>query len=77
LAAGHQLKNAEYLADQDAALVLDEDELTSDANRLAKQLSGLLRDPARRQRLGRNLAKFSKPDATREITDLITKQAEK
>jgi UDP-N-acetylglucosamine--N-acetylmuramyl-(pentapeptide) pyrophosphoryl-undecaprenol N-acetylglucosamine transferase len=76
LAAGHQLKNAEYLAKQGAAAIIDESELSADANRLAKQLSSLLRAPDRRQQLGVNLSKFAKPAATEEIVDLICKQVE-
>ncbi len=75
LAAGHQLKNAEYLADQGAAVVLDEAELADDANRLAKPLSRLLGDPARQKKLAQRLAAFAKPQATEAIADLITKEA--
>jgi UDP-N-acetylglucosamine--N-acetylmuramyl-(pentapeptide) pyrophosphoryl-undecaprenol N-acetylglucosamine transferase len=75
LAAGHQLKNAEYLAKQGAAVVLDEAELSADPNRLAKQLSGLLADPARQKKLGQGLAAFAKPGASKELADLILKEA--
>ena len=75
LAAGHQLKNAEYLAKQKAAIVMNETELSADANRLAKQLSSLLNDPDRQRQLGSNLSKFAKPDAAEEITDLILEKA--
>ena len=75
LAAGHQLKNAQYLADKGAAVVINETELADDANRLAKQLSRLLGDPARQQKLGHNLATFAKPHASEEIADLIIKEA--
>lgn len=75
LVGGHQLKNAEYLAKRHAAIVMEEAGLSDDANRLAKQLSVLLRDPTRQQLLGDNLSKFAKPDATAEIADLILEQA--
>ncbi len=75
LAAGHQLKNAEYLAKQGTAVVLNEAELADDANRLAKPLSRLLSDPARQKRLGHNLAAFAKPQATETIANLIIKEA--
>jgi UDP-N-acetylglucosamine--N-acetylmuramyl-(pentapeptide) pyrophosphoryl-undecaprenol N-acetylglucosamine transferase len=74
LAAGHQLKNAQYLAEKGAAAVLDESELAADANRLAKQLSKLLSDPARRQRLAEHLAGFAQPHAAEELADLILDQ---
>lgn len=77
LAAGHQLRNAEYLADQGAAVVLDEAELSADANRLAKQLSKLLRNPDNQKRLGDNLSKFARPRATETIADIIIKEAKR
>jgi UDP-N-acetylglucosamine--N-acetylmuramyl-(pentapeptide) pyrophosphoryl-undecaprenol N-acetylglucosamine transferase len=75
LAAGHQLENARYLAEQNAAVVIGEKELSTDANRLAKQLSQLLSNSDRRVDLGRNLARFAKTDAAAEIAGLIIKQA--
>lgn len=75
LTGGHQLKNAEYMAGEGAAMIQDEAELAEDANRLGKRLSELLSDPARQKRLGQRLARFAKPDATREIAELILEQA--
>jgi UDP-N-acetylglucosamine--N-acetylmuramyl-(pentapeptide) pyrophosphoryl-undecaprenol N-acetylglucosamine transferase len=74
LAGGHQLKNAQYLHDQGAALVLNESDLMADSNRLAKQVSELLRDPTRQLALGKQLATFAKPQATRELAQVILKQ---
>ena len=74
LTGGHQLKNARYLADQGAALVLDETDLAADPNRLAGQVSDLLRDPARQRELAAQLAKFAKPKATGELARLILDQ---
>ena len=71
LVGGHQLKNAQYLADQHAAIVIDEDELQADPNRLARLVSDLLRDPARQKELAERLAAFAKPDATQELAKLI------
>ncbi|HVV25884.1 MAG TPA: UDP-N-acetylglucosamine--N-acetylmuramyl-(pentapeptide) pyrophosphoryl-undecaprenol N-acetylglucosamine transferase [Candidatus Saccharimonadales bacterium] len=75
LTGGHQLKNAQYLATEGAALVLDEAELTDDPNRLAKQVSALLADPERRQRLGASLAAFAKPKASQELAALLLERA--
>lgn len=75
LTAGHQLKNARYLAEQGAALVLDESELTADPNRLAAQVSDLLHNPDKQRKLGQRLAKFAKPDASRELARLILSTA--
>ncbi len=74
LAAGHQMRNAEYLADQGAAVVVNEAEMLQDPNRLAKQAVHLLRDPAARHQLEHQLAAFARPDATADLTRLITEQ---
>lgn len=74
LAGGHQLKNAQYLADQGAALVLDETDLAADPNRLAEQVSNLLRNPDKGHDLSVKLAKFAKPEATAELARLILDQ---
>lgn len=71
LTGGHQLKNAQYLADQHAAVVIDEADLTADPNRLAKQVSKLLSQPAKRQELSARIATFGKPNATHAIAQLI------
>lgn len=75
LAGGHQLKNAQYLADKQAALVLAENDLTDDPHRLARQVSDLFKDPALQKKLASNLAQFAKPEATKELAALILEQA--
>lgn len=75
LAGGHQLKNAQVLVDQHAALVLNETDLTADTNRLAKRVSSLLHDPTARKKLSAQLATFAKPQATQELAQLILKLA--
>lgn len=74
LAGGHQLKNAGYLADEHAALVLNEKDLLDDPNRLARLVSNLLRDPKQQRELAQRLAKFAKPAATAELVDVILDQ---
>lgn len=74
LTGGHQLKNAEYLAKQGAAIVSDENELAADPNRLAKQVSDLLRDPAKQKTLAARLAGFAQPDAAERLASLILDQ---
>jgi UDP-N-acetylglucosamine--N-acetylmuramyl-(pentapeptide) pyrophosphoryl-undecaprenol N-acetylglucosamine transferase len=74
LAGGHQIKNADYLAEKGAAAVITEDDLTDDPNRLAKQVAELLRNPEHINDLGAKLAKFAQPRATQAITTLILEQ---
>jgi len=77
LAGGHQLKNAQYLADKQAALVISEKELADDPHRLAKQVSDLLKDDKLRQIMGQALSQFAKPKATQELAQLILEQAKR
>jgi len=71
LTAGHQLKNAQYLEDNLAAVVISESDVRADPNRLAKQVSELLKAPSRRAELAANLARFAKPNATYDLANLI------
>jgi UDP-N-acetylglucosamine--N-acetylmuramyl-(pentapeptide) pyrophosphoryl-undecaprenol N-acetylglucosamine transferase len=74
LAGGHQLKNAEYLAEQGAALVLKPDDLIADPNRLARCITDLLREPAKRKKLQAEFAKLAQPNAAHQIAKLILEQ---
>jgi UDP-N-acetylglucosamine--N-acetylmuramyl-(pentapeptide) pyrophosphoryl-undecaprenol N-acetylglucosamine transferase len=76
LTAGHQLKNAQYLAEQGAALVIDESELAADPNRLAKQVTQLLHNPAKRAKLSVHMASFARPQATQDLAQLILAQVQ-
>ncbi|MEK7600296.1 MAG: UDP-N-acetylglucosamine--N-acetylmuramyl-(pentapeptide) pyrophosphoryl-undecaprenol N-acetylglucosamine transferase [Patescibacteria group bacterium] len=77
LAGGHQLKNAQYLADNEAAIVIDETDLSADPNRLAHLVSSLLSDTKKQQHLSEQLSKFAKPRATQELAQLILEQIRK
>lgn len=74
LAGGHQLKNAQYLSDQHAAVVLDETDLLADSNRLAKLVSDLLQNDHQRKTLADNFSRFAKPNATKDLATLILGQ---
>lgn len=71
LTGGHQLKNANALAERNAAVVLDEAALLEDPNRLAKLLSDLLKDVPRIRELGIELHKLAKPHATEDIAAIL------
>jgi UDP-N-acetylglucosamine--N-acetylmuramyl-(pentapeptide) pyrophosphoryl-undecaprenol N-acetylglucosamine transferase len=71
LAGGHQIKNAEYLERQGAAVVITEDDLTEDPNRLTKQLADLLAKPRRLEELGGKLGTLAHPQAAERIAELI------
>lgn len=71
LAGGHQLKNAQYLENQSAAVVINESDAQADPNRLAKQVSELLKNPGRRAELAGRLSQLAKPNATHDLAKLI------
>lgn len=71
LAGGHQLKNAQYLMNRQAAIMLQESDMQDDPNRLAKQISILLHDTLKRDALGSQLSQFAKPKATHDLAALI------
>jgi UDP-N-acetylglucosamine--N-acetylmuramyl-(pentapeptide) pyrophosphoryl-undecaprenol N-acetylglucosamine transferase len=74
LAAGHQIKNAEYLQEQGAAAIITEHDLTEDPNRLAKQVDELFTHPERLETFGKRLAGMARPQATEAIVKLILDQ---
>lgn len=72
LAGGHQLRNAEYLQAQQAIASADNNVSVSE---LSHQVSVLLSDPKKRQKLAQNLHKFSRPNATSDLAKLIIEVA--
>ena len=75
LVGGHQLKNAQMYADEDAAIIVDENKLSNQPQILADQILALLDNNTERQRLAKNLYNFAKPDAANTVAKLIEKAA--
>lgn len=71
LTGGHQLKNAAVYAEQGAVSVIDELELEKRPELLTDELSNLLADPARLQRMSEIFHAFAKPDAAKDMADLV------
>jgi len=76
LTGGHQLKNAQYLVEQGAAVIIDETDLVNDPNRIAKQVSDLMKNTQQLTELGQHLAKFAYPNATKDLASEILKIAQ-
>lgn len=74
LTGGHQLKNAEYLHQKNAARVLKEDEIVNDPLRLAKIISELFKDQKQCHILAEGLNKFAIPNATSKLAKIILTQ---
>jgi UDP-N-acetylglucosamine--N-acetylmuramyl-(pentapeptide) pyrophosphoryl-undecaprenol N-acetylglucosamine transferase len=73
LTGGHQLKNAQSLAERGAALVLPENELIPPSERLAAACSQLLTNNHQRHQLADNLAALAHPRAAHELAQLLLK----
>lgn len=54
-----------------AALIITEDELAKNPDILAQKTIGLLRAPKILQGLGKNFGIFAKPDAARDMAEMI------
>lgn len=75
LTGGHQLKNAQILADDKAVEVIDEAKILDDPNRLAKHVSLLIKHPEKLLNLANNFSRFAKPNATHDLSCLLLKVA--
>jgi UDP-N-acetylglucosamine--N-acetylmuramyl-(pentapeptide) pyrophosphoryl-undecaprenol N-acetylglucosamine transferase len=64
----HQLRNAELLAGENAALLIPESELS--ATRFADEVVALLNDPARMEEMGAQARKLAHPDAASHIAGM-------
>ncbi len=72
LTGAHQLKNADMLAKNQAAVVFSEDK---PADELEAVVDSLLNSPANRKRLALSLAKLAKPNAASELAEAVLKIA--
>lgn len=70
-AEDHQTKNAKALVDEGAALMLSDDEAKED---LVDCALDLIDDENKQKELSYNLSKLGKPNATKEIVDILLSQ---
>ncbi len=68
--ADHQTKNARWLVDAGAAVLLPDEECTPE--RMSEVIIGLLADPDRLAAMGENARSVARPDAARCIADLVS-----
>ncbi|HEY1645172.1 MAG TPA: UDP-N-acetylglucosamine--N-acetylmuramyl-(pentapeptide) pyrophosphoryl-undecaprenol N-acetylglucosamine transferase [Candidatus Saccharimonadales bacterium] len=71
-----QLENIKLLKDSNAAVFISDAELAENPHVLSKEISLLLRDAKKRQKLGDGLAKFGYPNGGEKIAKLIIETAE-
>ena len=67
LAGGHQDKNANFFAKKEAAIAVK----SGDRDDLLKSINALLKDKNLRSKLSSNLFKLSKPEAAKELAELV------
>lgn len=75
LAGGHQLKNAQVLADRAAVKLLAEEKLRRDHHALMPPLVDLLDNPERAKRLGKTLGSLAEPNSAKHLAMLLLEQA--
>jgi len=73
LTGGHQLKNADYLAEQKAIEVVTEQALGSNNNELKETVETLLNNEVLRNKLGSNLSNFAQADSATLLAHLLLK----
>jgi UDP-N-acetylglucosamine--N-acetylmuramyl-(pentapeptide) pyrophosphoryl-undecaprenol N-acetylglucosamine transferase len=75
LAGGHQLKNAQVLADRAAVKLLPEDRLKQDPHALMPPLVDLMDNPQRAQQLGQTLGALTQADSAKRLAMLLLEVA--
>jgi UDP-N-acetylglucosamine--N-acetylmuramyl-(pentapeptide) pyrophosphoryl-undecaprenol N-acetylglucosamine transferase len=70
VAEDHQTKNAQAIVNKDGALLLKEAQLDT---QFQPVFADLLSNPAKQQKLGENIKKMAKPNATNDIVEEIVK----
>lgn len=71
LTGGHQLKNAKVYSDAGAVVVLNEDELEANPNLIVDSVKNILNSEKTQTKLSDNFAKFAKPNAAKQVADLV------
>lgn len=75
LTGGHQIKNAQYLAEQGAVKIVNEDELKDDNSIILTPIKELLDFSDRRLKLAETLGSLAKADAASKLAKLILANA--
>ena len=73
VAENHQFHNAMALVNNDAAVIIEEKDLTGE--RLAAEVNRLLADPARLRAIGENARKMAIPDTLERIASILSRLA--
>ncbi len=77
LTGGHQLKNAAVYAQAKAAIVIQDDQLSAEPLQLVDAINATLLNASTMKRLSANIHTFAKPNAVKDMADLIIKAIRK
>ncbi len=75
LTGGHQLKNAAVYQKANAAVVINEEEMINDPQILLSAIKSVLSNPDESDKMAQLFAKFTRPDAARDVADMIISSA--
>ena len=75
LPGGHQLKNAERLADTDAAIVVKDADMLANPTLLLDEIRHLVKSPRLRADMADRLAKEARSDAAKRLAEIILEEA--
>lgn len=73
LTGGHQLKNAAVYAEKSAVIVVNEEEMMDNQELLVQAVRSLVMQPAQASEMAKRLATFARPNATKDMADMIVK----
>lgn len=72
-ADNHQLRNAQALAKENAAVLLEQDQLSGE--RLASEVTALFKNPGELAAMGERAGRFAKPGAAKRVADVLEQEA--
>jgi len=71
LTGGHQIKNAKVYSDAGAVEVIIEEDMVADPELIVKRSKALLQDKEHLLMLSRNISEFARPNAAKEMAQMI------
>lgn len=77
LTGGHQLKNAAVYLKESAVISVNEDEMVKNPRILTKEIKELLSDSDKAKNMADKLHSFSKPNAARDVANMVVSSGRK
>ena len=71
LTGGHQLKNAKVYEKTNAVKIVSDDEIETDPKMLSDEIIQVLSSEKELKRMGEEFGKFAKPNAAKDVADMI------